>query len=134
MTTVLFGAGAESSFGLANGKQFSFNVLGVGNDSLNSALRKYYVDVLEVKHNAVRTTQIPISLNNTGVSDTRRTLWFEDRKWHLCDENGNNNIQISNLLNKVSFKLKNQNSPSTILLPNRSYLDYFANGKEYTIM
>ena len=94
----------------------------------------YYVDVLEVKHNAVRTTQIPISLNNTGVSDTRRTLWFEDRKWHLCDENGNNNIQISNLLNKVSFKLKNQNSPSTILLPNRSYLDYFANGKEYTIM
>ena len=47
MTTVLFGAGAESSFGLANGKQFSFNVLGVGNDSLNSALRKYYVDVLE---------------------------------------------------------------------------------------
>lgn len=30
MTTVLFGAGAESSFGLANGKQFSFNVLGVG--------------------------------------------------------------------------------------------------------
>ena len=38
MTTVLFGAGAESSFGLANGKQFSFNVLGVGNDSLNSAL------------------------------------------------------------------------------------------------
>ena len=94
----------------------------------------YYVDVLEVKHNAVRTTQIPISLNNTGVSDTRRTLWFEDRKWHLCDENGNNNIQISNLLNKVSFKLKNQNSPSTILLPNRSYLDYFANGREYTIM
>lgn len=94
----------------------------------------YCVDVLEVKQNAVRTTQIPISLNNTGVSDTRRTLWFEDRKWHLCDENGNSNIQISNLLNKVSFKLKNQNSPSTILLPNRSYLDYFANGKEYTIM
>lgn len=94
----------------------------------------YCVDVLEVKQNEVRTTQIPISLNNTGVSDTRRTLWFEDRKWHLCDENGNSNIQISNLLNKVSFKLKNQNSPSTILLPNRSYLDYFANGKEYTIM
>ena len=94
----------------------------------------YCVDVLEVKQNLVRTTQIPISLNNTGVSDTRRTLWFEDRKWHLSDENGNSNIQISNLLNKVSFKLKNQNSPSTILLPNKSYLDYFANGKEYTIM
>ena len=94
----------------------------------------YCVDVLEVKQNTVRTTQIPISLNNTGVSDTRRTLWFEDRKWHLCDENGNSNIQISNLFNKVSFKLKNQNSPSTILLPSKSYLDYFANGKEYIIM
>ena len=31
----------------------------------------YCVDVLEVKQNTVRTTQIPISLNNTGVSDTR---------------------------------------------------------------
>ena len=39
---ILFGAGAEISYGLSGGKNFAKKVLGINEEELNTKIKKYY--------------------------------------------------------------------------------------------
>lgn len=93
--------------------------------------RVYTVKILDVGKTKVKTTEIPKSLKNTGVSDRRKTLEFKISKRSIYCESWRDEERAKlngQLLSNLTLELQKQYSSSTVLLPSIEYLYAFSRG------
>ena len=76
-TCFLFGAGAEYSFKLGDGESFARNVVGNGNQAMNSAIREYYrsLDLLDEWYPKYKNSKVKtIDLIEAALKKKKYTL------------------------------------------------------------